>query len=818
VTPAPLPEDSPAQNSLAALEWPRILQALEERLATSYGRARLAELRFLDDLAAIRRSLATIQEMKALIQEAGPLAFAGIQAVDALLERAEKAGRLEVHELSAVLSTQRGALTLAAALGQGRELPLLRDLADEAHLEDALIAALTRAIAPNGELDERTYPALASLRREIGERREAIHRHLDGLLRSRAIEAALQDQVFTLRGRRYVIPVKVEFKGQVPGIVHDVSASGATLFVEPQAVVDETNALTLAEKQLDIEVDRILKELSGQVGSSASSLRHNSGWVGRVDLLHAQARLSHDCKGSAPDVQSGGEIALRALGHPLLLLRGEEVVRNDVRLGADARCLIISGANTGGKTVLLKAIGLCALLVRVGMHLPAAAGSRMDLFPDLWADIGDRQDLRTSLSTFSAQVQFLSRLLDAAGPGSLVLLDELMTGTEPLEGAALARQVLQSLVAQGAKTLVTTHYGELKLLADQIPGVVNGSVAFDVERLRPTYRFSLGMPGASYALPIASRNGLPEELVRRAEESLAGHPAALDALLRRLHAQEERLHAQESDLGRRLAQLARQEAEAERRAADLAGLQARLKRQERGAVSQDLREARRRIALVISELQGANSLPIAGKVRTHLADLEAELLATPAEPAPPPPERPAAVGDAVYVPSLERSGVLRELLDDGKTARVQFGPLTLEVPVAQVLPASAAPPAPPSRLARPPAKARHQPRPGRPPRDGATVTVDVTVQDEIPHVFQTSDNTLDVRGHTLEEALQRTEAFFDQSIVKHVNPVLIIHGHGTGRLKAGLREQFRESRYVERFRPGGPGEGRDGVTVVALNL
>jgi DNA mismatch repair protein MutS2 len=803
--------ENPFHASVAALEWPAIVLALAARAATPQGQALVANLAFLESLEAIRRSLATVGEMAALIAEAGPLPFAAIRDVAPLLERAEKEGRLELDELQAVLGTQRGAVELARGLRAVTESPLLRELAEGLHLETELIRALDEAIAPSGALSERAYPRLAELRHEIAARRDAIHRHLDALLRSRDLDTALQDKVYTLRGRRYVVPVRTDSKNQLPGIVHDVSASGMTLFVEPQAVMEETNALTLAERHLEIETERILRELSAEVGKCVPSLRHNLGWVGRVDRLHAQALLGRAMQAAAPEVLADGEISLNGAGHPLMLLRGEEVIRNDVNLGADARCLIVSGANTGGKTVLLKTIGLCSLLVRAGMPIPARKGSRFDFFPDLWAEVGDQQDLRASLSTFSAQVAFLARVLDRAGPGSLVLLDELMTGTEPVEGAALARQVLAALAARGAKVIVTTHYGELKLLAGEVPGVVNGSVTFDAERLRPTYRFLPGVPGASYAFPIALRHGLPPDLVQAAEASLAGRPAAVDALVRGLHDRQERLDAEAAELQRRVAEHRGREADLERRQAALAELQARLKQQERGAVSREMEEARRKIAAVIESLQAANSLPLAGAARERLRSLEHEVLPPPAAPpaaTPAPPPRP---GGAVYVPTLERTGELLEVLAGGERARVRFGALTLELPMGQVLPPrSPAAPAPDAQK-RPPGAARSGRRGAAPSASGAPA-------EEIPPAFPSSENTVDVRGMNLEDALAEVERFFDHCVMKHVSPVVVIHGHGVGRLKNGLREQFKGSRYVHRFRPGSPSEGRDGVTVVALNL
>jgi DNA mismatch repair protein MutS2 len=298
------------------------------------------------------------------------------------------------------------------------------------------------------------------LRGEIDRQRTAVHRLLETLIRSKALEHALQEPLYTLRGHRYVLPIKTDFRGHVPGIVHDVSASGATLFIEPHAVVEETNALALLEKQLDLETQRILRDLSLQVGYAAPSLRHNLGWLGRLDLLHAQARLSEAMHGTAPEVWSEGRMAIRGLAHPLLLLAGAEVVRNDFALGGESRCLVISGANSGGKTVLLKAVGLCALLVGHGMHIPALGGSRMDWFPHVWGEVGDPQDLGSALSTFSARIRFLADALAQVGPGHLVLLDELLSGTEPQEGAALASQVVRDLVDRGAVSIVSTHYGD----------------------------------------------------------------------------------------------------------------------------------------------------------------------------------------------------------------------------------------------------------------------------------------------------------------------------------------------------------------------
>jgi DNA mismatch repair protein MutS2 len=785
-----------------------------------------------------------------------------VRPIGVLIERAEKAGQLTLEELVAVLATQEAGLRLQDALTREAELPGLREVASGLHREESLCAQLARAITPDGTLNERTYPQLARLRAGIGLQREAVHRLLETLIRSKALEHALQEPLYTLRGHRYVLPIKTDFRGQVPGIVHDVSASGATLFIEPHAVVEETNALALLEKQLDLETQRILRELSQQVGYGAPSLRHNLGWLGRLDLLHAQARLSEAIQGTAPEVWSEGRIAVRGLAHPLMLLAGAEVVRNDLTLGAASRCLVISGANSGGKTVLLKAAGLSALLLAHGMHIPAQGGSRMDWFPRVWAEVGDPQDLGSALSTFSARIRFVAEVLAAAGPGHLVLLDELMSGTEPQEGAALAGQIVRTLVERGAVSLVSTHYGDLKLLAGSVPGVVNGSVSFDGERLVPTYRLEMGLPGASYAFPIALRYGFPAELVRQAQAGLEGRPAALDGLLHDLQALRGKLDREREELAGRGREAERREQELAHRDAELATRRERLRRQERGEIGAALREARAKIAAVIHELQSANSLPLAAKTRERLLEVEREL-PDAAEPAPaaefaaaPVPSGPVAPGDAVLVRSMGRTGTLLECMDEGRAGRVQLGAVTAVVPMADLAPAPAKPaPAPAARgrgrvpgrgaaklgAAKPSATqhgaARHgadqgaaahhraaAATPPHPQTPGAVLGAapdsagDAAAYAAVPSVLPTSENALDVRGLRLDDALDQAERFFDVCLMKHVSPVILIHGHGTGRLKAGLRERLRTSRYVAALRPGDASEGRDGVTVLALNL
>ena len=816
-------------HTLANLTWPAVEAALAQLTATAPGRAAAQALRPLPDAAAATEALAHVGELSALLADHRRLPLRGVEAIGELLGRARLGGMLLLDELIRVLATQRAARACAQVLAEQPAAPRLAALGRALADLGELTGLLDRAIAPTGELSGSAYPELDALRREIVRRREAIHRHLDDLLRDSTLAPYVQERLHTLRGTRYVIPLKAEARRHLPGIVHDVSASGQTVYVEPQQVVEETNALTMAEKALQRETERILQLLSAAVGEAAEALAHNLALLGRLDLLQAQALLAQAYGGSVPQVGDEGRVRLRGLAHPLLLLDGHDVVRNDLALEPPQRCMVISGANTGGKTVLLTSIGLCALLVRHGMPIPAQAGSRMDFFAQVSADVGDQQSLSESLSTFSAQVSFLAGLLTLAGTGHLVLIDEILTGTEPREGAALAAAVVEALVRRGATVFATTHYGDLKRLAAENPAVCNASVSFDPERLQPTFRLMPGIPGASYAFPIARRHGLPDELVRAAEQRLADRPQAVETLLAELHAQGRRLDAHEAELAQethRQEVLARSLAGREGRATDL---ERRLRQAERTEISRELRAAKRRIGGVIRGLQSANSLPIAERVRKELAQAEQELLPPEEPPRPaadalkPEALQALAAGAALRVLSLDRVGTLLEVLDEGRRVRVALGNLTVVAEPGDLAPAMPAQAHTAQRSHRVATKGALPAAPSgavaaaQEAQAGAHGAAMGSTQDIGP-VLAHSENTLDVRGERLEEALALADRFFDQCVMKHVSPVVVIHGHGTGRLRSGLRSHFAESPYVAAFRPGAHGEGMDGVTVVALNL
>ncbi|MCH8842197.1 MAG: Smr/MutS family protein [SAR324 cluster bacterium] len=800
------------------LEWERVTALLESRLVTEYGRQEAQGLAPLPDIETVHRSLARVGEMMALEAEYGAPDFAGVRHIGDLLDRAEKDGRLTGEELVRVLATQQAAVEAARKLRLPDDAHLLRRLAGRIDHLGELCDELSASLMPGGDLNERAFPYLEELREKITRRRDRVHRMLDGLLHSRVLAPMLQEKIYSVRGSRYVLPLKTDFRGQLKGIVHDVSASGATLFVEPESVVDETNSLVVEERRYAKEIENILDSLSVSVGQAAAALRKNCTWLGRIDLIAAQARLAKDYHGVLPEVGEDSQIDLRGAAHPLMLLEGADVVRNDVKLGGEIRCLVVTGANTGGKTVLLKTVGLCVLLVAHGMPVPALTGSRVDRFAYVEADIGDQQNLSFSLSTFSARIQNLARMLERAGKDSIVLIDEILTGTEPHQGAALAQAVLEALVARGALCLVTTHYGELKSLAAERPGFVNASVTFDPDRFRPTYRLRVGLPGSSYAFSIARRHGLAEELVGAAECLAESSAQAPDALLHQLHREEAASQKRAADLDRRELAVSEDRAELVLRQDDVTGRERELRRRERSRIGAELKAARKEIASVMKGLHGSQDLADASRAKQHLTQVENQVRASLAEPAtralPPLDWDRIQAGDGVYLPSLQQMAVFEVLLDKGQRARLRMGGLVFEVSV------SALAAVPPERTPRRPRRGGSHPAGIRGAADanrGTSAAAPGEAQPG-PIVMMGEENTLDLRGLRLADALDRTEQFFDFCVFKHVSPVLLIHGHGSGRLKTGIRTQLIDNPYVAAYRAGEGREGGDGVTVVALNL
>lgn len=668
-----------------------------------------------------------------------------------------------------------------------------------------LLRSIERVIQTDGSIKDSASPELQRLTSQAQELKHDMRQHLERILHSKRYEDVLQESYFAQREGRYVVPVKADMRGRVPGIVHDVSASGATVFVEPRELVELNNSIKVADLEIEREVHRILRELSGLVASNANDIGQGIEALAECDVIKAKAEVSRRLKCNPVALNEQGRVVLKQARHPLLLIAKDHVVANDIHMEEAIRVLVISGPNTGGKTVTLKILGLFALMVRAGLHLPCAPESEMALFTDLYADIGDAQDLSRDLSSFSAHMTHMIRLLsesaakptpnECSTPCSLVLLDEPVTSTDPQEGAALAEALLCRLVEMNMKVVATTHYGALKELAQTTPGFANASVEFDVERFAPTYRLFAGIPGGSSALEIAGRLGMDERIVNDART--------------RLHRDNQRLDELMADLQRKQRQLAedsvriqRAREEAEQAAREAQALRAQLEAAEQEArrglkkkLGEQFQRARAEVQATVDSLKREQKLIKAKETKERLHELETRTREELAPTGKPIPLEQLGIGDTVEIVGLAMTGSLLETPQGKKRVRVKVGEgeilatVSSLVGVAQESSATA-------------------PSTSTSPMSRRVSTSNGLGLDE--------QTVVDVRGQAADDALDQVVAALDRAALNGAPYLRIIHGHGTGRLKSVLREYLEESPYVAEFRPGDQAEGGDGATVARL--
>jgi DNA mismatch repair protein MutS2 len=783
------------------LGWPEILGALAGRCRLPAGRRRALALPFLADAAEAREGLTRVGEARRLSESALALPLGGVGEVEVHLERAAKGGVLDPLALRECAALQRAAVrTREALLSRAAEVPRLASIAEPLSATAALADAVERAVEPSGAISERASPALAEARERARGLHRALKSSVEALLADPDMQRSLRDGYFTIRNDRYVLPVLASARAQVPGIVHNASQSGQTLFVEPESMVELGNELSIAAAMAAEEEQRILRELSDAVAAAAAELDRDLGGLAALDVLEASARLASDLDAHAPDVSPPAEgFELLSLRHPLLVLQGKKVVASHVRLVPPQRALIVSGPNGGGKTVGITAVGLSALMLRAGLPVPAAEGSRLPFFLEVKAAVDERGDLAKDLSTFTAHLTAVKDMLLGAIPGSLVLVDEIAADTDPREGAALAGAILDGLVERGAAVLVTTHLDELKALALTDARFANARVGFDTERLQPTYQLHLGTSGSSSALEVAGRVGLPAAVVERARASLGGHGGALGKALRLLDDERARLEAE-----RRAAAAARESAlraEERARAAEEAARRAEREAAARmgEAISGELEAARAEVADLLAELQARPTVKAAtdaaAKLDAWRATVESAARAAQAKAdtgAEASESGEIAPGVRVRIVSLGQDG---EVVDvDGGQVLVRAGPLKVRRPVADLLPLRG--------------KARST-------GIGRTRAERLAAAEEArPDAPRLPERRLDVRGLRVEELLREVDRSLDALYAAGEADCTILHGHGTGALKQALRDHLSGSPYVADFRPGDRHEGGDAVTVV----
>lgn len=772
----------------SALDWALVLEALSTHARTATGRAAALALGGLGSVDAVRLAMDETDEVILAEGDADSVPVGGVLDIADITGRAMRQGLLDKSELRAVGRTLEALHELSDWLvDRDVDVPILADLGARLVLDAGPRDVLSRAFDPMGELSATAWPELGHLRQRISDLHVSVRRTLDDILGSDEMKDALQDRYVTQRGDRYVIPVKLGWKRKDMGIVHAMSASGQTAFVEPTQVIALNNELRLAEGELEQVERRILTQLSHLVGGLAPMLLPALQIATRVDLACSRAGLARALNGVRPIVRDEGVVALREARHPLLALRGVPVVANDLLLTPQQPALIISGPNTGGKTVALKTLGVCAMLVRIGCFVPADAGSRVDLFPSVLALIGDHQTVQGDHSSFSSHLAALKIMLDDARPGCLYLVDEIASGTDPQQGAALAHAWLEALIDRGPRAVITTHFHRLKTV-----GATDGRFAMAGMQFaegRPTFRLFTGMSGESHAVDIARRIGLPASLLERTralmgddEQSLADVLSALEAERTRAEEATRSLRKIEAELASRAASLAEREAEIKRRASEL-------EQREAGAFLARLSAAETAIGAVVADLQRD---PSHRKAEAARAAVDALRALAPEAPAPVPV--PVAVGDHVKIRSTGAKGLV--LAVDDKQVQVRVGALTLRVKPEDVTPTQVAP---------------QRPKP--------------TVQKEKPRESKKSDlsdairlpnNTCDLRGLRVEEGLEAAEKFMDEAQIQRFDTVFVLTGHGTGAMKDALRRWLSTCRYVSSWCAGSAHQGGDAYTVVAL--
>jgi DNA mismatch repair protein MutS2 len=783
-------------KSLHLLELPKVLARLETYAAFSASKELARALAPSADVELARRALSGTSEARRVLELRPDLSVGGAHDVRAVSGRAARGAVLEPSELLDLKSTLISARNLSRLFEKlAPSSPVLAGIASGLDVPPGLIEAISRVIDEHGEVLDSASERLSEIRHSLRGAQDRLRSKLDRLVHDPKTAPMLQEPIVTQRDGRYVIPLRAEFKGRLKAVVHDQSASGATLFVEPLAVVDLNNQvreLELAERD---EIRRILADLSTEVGAGAEAIRRTVEALAEFDLALAKARYAEELRAEEPELlgiapvpgrpHPGTTLRLRQARHPLLDPQG--AVPIDLVLDPETFALVLTGPNTGGKTVALKTAGLLALMAQCGLHLPTAPGSSINLFDAVYADIGDEQSIEQSLSTFSGHIGAIVHILESAGPHSLVLLDELGAGTDPEEGSALARAILATLVEMRVTTLVATHYAELKAFAHNTPGVRNASVEFDLASLRPTYHLSIGLPGRSNALAIADRLGLPRQVIERAREMVDPQALRAEGLLDEIHRQRE-----EARQARREAEAARLQAEAQRaelrrrlegieveRAAILEGAR-REAADEAQAVLEEADELRRRLARAGKPLEEA-------KAASHAARELAQASAEPILPARPSDEPPLRVGERVTLRSLGTEGILQELGD--REAEVQVGRLRVRASVEDLAPAR---------------EAADVKRPSAPPASSPVMRE------------TTSSMEVDVRGLPVDEALEVLEHRLDSAYLSGMPFMRIIHGKGTGRLRQAIRRELRDNPYAAGFEPGKDAEGGEGVTVVKL--
>lgn len=780
---------------LETLEYDKITAMLETHARCQIGKERARTLEPLTELAELNAELDLTSEAEAVLFRLGQSPVDEFPDTRDTLKRIKAVSALSMRELLDIASCLRAIRIAKSALTKESDQMRLAAMAVNLPSYKFIEDELNRCILNEDEMFDGASPALSRIRRELRVANEKVREKLNSMIRSSTYQQYLQDPIITMRNGRFVIPVKQEYRKQIPGLIHDQSGSGQTLFIEPAAVVELGNTFKKLLAQERDEIERILSELTAMVAPYGEDIYNALILLGEIDLRFAKAQLARDMNAVRPEMNDELRIRIVRGRHPLL--DKAKAVPIDIWLGEDFKTLIITGPNTGGKTVTLKTVGLFTLMAQAGMFVPADVGTRLGVFKNVYADIGDEQSIEQSLSTFSSHMTRLVGILKNADDKSLVLLDELGAGTDPIEGAALAMSILETLYGRRSTTLATTHYSEIKAFALARDGMENASMEFDIDKLCPTYRLFIGIPGKSNAFEISKRLGLDDDVINRAKQFLKGEDVRFEDVISGAESQR-RIAEQE----RKLAEQARAEldalrAEVEKEKKKLEetkkGYQAKAREDARRVVADTKREMER----LIVQIRSMKSINQSEADRVIQASRDAvrereNALVEPEEKVVDMSVAPKSVnpGDEVRIVSLENKKATVLKKPDAKgDVMVQAGIMKIAVRLDDL------------RLLNEPAKKGPQ-------TDAAAGKV--TLGDKSVGL------SIDVRGKLVDEAIIEVDRYLENAAMNGLNEVMIIHGKGTGALRAGIQSYLKTHRLVESFRQGAYGEGDAGVTAVTI--
>ena len=789
------------QKSLRVLEYNKIIDLLATKASSSLGLKYIEELKPKPDYKEVKDMLEETSEAQGILIKRGHVNLGGIQDISDSVKRAEIGAVLDPGGLLKISDNLRAARNLKRSLTPGEEedfnYPMIQSLSNALYVYRNIEEEIDNAIISEVEVSDNASPTLRSIRRGILQKNQSIRSKLNSIISSTTYQKYLQDAIISVRGDRFVVPVKAEYRSQVAGIIHDQSSSGATLFIEPMSIVEMNNELRKLRLDEQEEIERILAELTKMVGEVAGDILSNQVILGKLDFAFAKGKLSLSMKAIEPILNEEKNINIKNGRHPLL--DADKVVPNNIYLGKDFDTLVITGPNTGGKTVTIKTIGLFALMTQSGLHIPADYGSSMCVYDNIFADIGDEQSIEQSLSTFSSHMTKIVGILNEVSSDSLVIFDELGAGTDPVEGAALAIAILEDVNMAGAKCIATTHYSELKNYALTKDRVENAAVEFDVNTLSPTYKLLIGVPGKSNAFEISRKLGLRDYIIDRAKEFINTDNIELEDVLQnveknRIKAEEERAEAEQ--LKKEIEYV---KAEYDRKLEKLNVSREKMMEKARSESFSITRQAKEEADNILKELRNME-MEMASKeknkkieaLRKELADSMGNLQPSVKSMIVPKVSnkeiKDLKPGDEVKVITLNQEGTVVSVDKKKKEAVVQMGIMKMTLPFKAL------------QIAQKEKKS----------------IVTKSTRKIISSKSGSVKSEVDLRGMNLEEAIVEVDKYLDDACVAGLETVTIIHGVGTGVLKKGLQDVLKKNKHVKSQRPGQYGEGGMGVTIVEI--